>query len=140
MPIVFADMEPEVFAIFIPIVSIIGGIAIAIVAIVVAGRKKELEHKERLIAMEKGIPIPDNPEARRLLRPAYQKNRTGGLVTLFLGIALSFAMWVAGGAVAGVWGLPMVGIGVGLLVASALERKEEKEGEGPSGTAGSSMG
>ena len=80
MPIIFGDVGPESLAIFIPIVSIIGGIAVAIVAIVMAGKKKELEHKERLTAMEKGMAIPESPEGKHLLRPAYQKNRTGGLV------------------------------------------------------------
>lgn len=136
MPIIFADIGPDVAAIFIPIVSIIGGIAVAIIAIIMGGRKKELRHKERIIAMEKGIDLPALQEQERVIRPAHKRHRTGGLVCTFLGAALSVAMWVSGGAIAGVWGLPLVGVGIGLLVSSAIERKEEAEQPStPAGTA-----
>jgi hypothetical protein len=117
-------LDADTFALVIPIVSIIGGIAIAIVAIVMGSRKKELEHKERLIAMEKGLPIPESPTRRE--RPAHKRHRTGGLVCTFLGLALSFAMFVSGGPEAGVWGLPLLGIGVGLLMSSTIERREDE--------------
>lgn len=124
-----AAIGHETFALFIPIVSIMGGIGVAIVAIIMGGRRKELEHKERLIAMEKGMPIPDPPAKRE--RPAYKRQRTGGLVCTFLGLSLTVAMLVAGGVEAGVWGLPLLAIGVGLLVSSAIEKRENGE-SGPS--------
>jgi hypothetical protein len=115
----------EQFALLIPIVSILGGITIAIVAIIMASRKKELEHKERIIAMEKGIEIPVNRPEPKQSRPKHRTHRTAGLVTTFVGVALSFAMFVSGGAVAGVWGLPILAVGLGLLVSSLIERKED---------------
>ena len=120
-----AAIGAETFALMIPIVSVIGGISVAIVAIIMGGRKKELEHKERLLAMEKGLPIPEGPIKRQ--RPAHKKHRTGGLVCTFLGIALSYAMYVSGGPEAGVWGLPLVAIGLGLLVSSFIERREQSD-------------
>jgi hypothetical protein len=116
-------MHTETFALAIPIISIIGGVSIAIVGIIMAGRKKELAHRERLIAMEKGLPMPDEPKDES--RPAHKRHRTGGLVCVFLGGALTIAMYVSGGEVAGVWGLPLLGVGVGLLVSSYIERKED---------------
>ena len=121
MPL-FGLLRPEALAIMIPIVTIIGGIAVAIVAIIMSGRKKELEHKERLTAMEKGVTLPELPLEPK--RPAYLQNRSAGLVMTFLGIALTIAIWVPAGAEGGVWGLIPLAIGVGLLVSSVLEKKE----------------
>ena len=110
------------FAITIPLLSILGGVAIAITAIVMSGRKKELKHKERIIAMEKGVELP--PEKKEEKRPEYLSNRSAGLVMTFIGIALTIALWTTAGKDGGVWGLIPLGIGIGLLVSSALEKKE----------------
>jgi hypothetical protein len=114
--------RPESIAVMIPIISIMGGVLIAIVAIIMEAKKKELTHQERLVAMEKGIEIPTPPKEPE--RPAYLKNRSAGLVMTLLGIALVIAIWVPAGAVGGVWGLIPLAIGIGLLVSSAMERKE----------------
>jgi NADH:ubiquinone oxidoreductase subunit 6 (subunit J) len=106
----------------IPITAIAGGIAIAIVAIIMGARKKELEHKERLLAMEKGIEIPQAQEPEK--RPSYRSNRTAGLVMTLLGIAIMVANWAVAGTKGGVWGLIPLAIGVGLLISAALEKKE----------------
>ena len=125
---VFGFLSPEVMAISIPIISIMGGIAIAIVAIFVEGHKKELRHKERLAAMEKGIPIPEEPKNER--RPAHLRNRTGGLVMTLLGLALTIALFTVSGPDGGVWGLLPMAIGLGLLFSSHLERKETERSNG----------
>ncbi|MEJ2720756.1 MAG: DUF6249 domain-containing protein [bacterium] len=130
----FADLaRPETIAILIPIVMIVGGVLIALVAIFLDSKKKELVHKERLVAMEKGMEIPQPPKEPE--RPAYLKNRSSGLVMTFLGLALTIAIWVPAGPVGGIWGLIPQAIGVGLLISSALERKEvlEKENRGRAG-------
>ena len=114
--------NPETIATLIPITAIMGGIAIAIVAIIMGARKKELEHKERLLAMEKGIEIPQPYEPEK--RPSYRSNRTAGLVMTLLGIAIMVANWAVAGTKGGVWGLIPMAIGIGLLISSALEKKE----------------
>lgn len=125
MSILFGFLTPELFAMTIPLLSIFGGVAIAIVAIIMAGRKKELAHKERLVAMEKGMDIPVEPQEEK--RPAYLSNRSGGLVMTLLGIALTIALFAVAGKVGGVWGLLPLAIGVGLLISSSLEKKELDE-------------
>jgi phosphatidylglycerophosphate synthase len=115
-------IDANVIAVTIPLLAIFGGIAIAIVAIVMEGRKKELMHKERLLAMEKGIDIPTEP--RKEERPQYLSNLTGGLVTFCLGVALTIALWAVAGSDGGVWGFIPMAIGIGLLIASALEKKQ----------------
>jgi hypothetical protein len=115
------------FALSIPILMIFGGIAVAITAIIMSGRKKELVHKERLIALEKGIELPPEPVKEK--RPRYLGNRTGGLVLFCLGLALTIALFATEGS-AGVWGLPTLAIGIGLLISAELERREHEAGRG----------
>lgn len=121
----FALLRPETLAIMIPITAILGGIAVAIVAIIMAARKKELEHKERLTAIDKGMDIPQPKEKEK--RPAYLNMRPWGLVLSCLGVALTVALWVAGEAIAGVWGFLPLAMGVGLLIAAALEKNETEQ-------------
>ena len=120
-----AFLTTETFALTIPLLSIFGGVSIAIVSIIMAGRKKELIHKERLIALEKGIDLPGEPIKDK--REAYLANRTGGLVMTMIGLTLTIALWTVAGSVGGVWGLIPLGIGVGLLISAALEKKELRE-------------
>jgi len=122
MPVLAHIGDPNSMAIMIPISAIMGGIVIAIVAIIIGGRKKELEHKERLLAMEKGIEIPQPPKTE--CRPAYQSNRSAGFIMTFLGIAITAALWTTAGSDSGVWGLIPLAIGIGLLISSAVEKKE----------------
>ncbi len=121
-------LDPELFAITIPLLSIFGGVAIAIVAIIMGGRKKELMHKERVLAMERGIEIPTAPVPEKRL--TYLHNRSAGLVMTLLGLALTIALWAVAGKNGGVWGLIPLAIGVGLLVSSALERRDVEAGSG----------
>ncbi|MFQ5512649.1 MAG: DUF6249 domain-containing protein [Candidatus Krumholzibacteriia bacterium] len=112
----------------IPLLFIFGGVAIAIVAVIMSGRRKELKHQERLVAMEKGIELPGAPKKER--RATYRSHRTRGLVMLAGGLMLTIALWVTAGAEGGVWGLVPLGIGLALLVSSAMERREGPNGNG----------
>ena len=118
----FSLMDAATVAIFIPIISVVGGVAIAIVAIIVAGKKKDLEHRERLVAMEKGIALPEPPEEVR--KPSHQGRRAAGLVIAGIGIALTLGLYAEDGFRTGVWGLIPLLIGVGLLIASVLDKRE----------------
>jgi hypothetical protein len=120
---VFGWIEPEVVAIFIPIIGILGGVFIAVTAVVMNGRRKELEHRERILALEKGQPIPTpmtEPE-----RPKYSSRRTNGFVMAGIGLALTIALSAEEGfSDGGVWGLIPLFIGVGLLIAGTLDKRE----------------
>ena len=118
-----AAITPEVFAMTIPLLSIMGGVLIAITAIIMSGRKKELKHKERITAMEKGIELPSE-SPKPVPKPKFQGTRRGGLVMTLIGLSLTIAIWTVAGADGGVWGLIPLAIGVGLLIAGNLERKE----------------
>jgi hypothetical protein len=95
------------------------------VAIVVEGRKKDLMHKERLFALEKGLPLPEPPEKEE--KPVYSSRRAWGLVWLGLGLALTVALAANPDAAevnAWGWGLIPTFIGAGLLIAGLLDKKE----------------
>jgi hypothetical protein len=121
----FSFINSDTIALSIPILAVCGGVLIAITAIIVGGRKKEQEHRERLIAMEKGIMPPPPPE--EVERPKYSSRRANGLVMTGIGLALTIAMSVADGVDSGVWGLIPLFIGIGLLVAGSIDKREFDE-------------
>jgi hypothetical protein len=118
----FGRVEAETIALSIPILFVMGGILIAITAIIMHGRRKDLEHRERVIAMEKGLPIPEPVPVKE--RPKYSNRRANGLVLTGIGVAVTIAMWVEDGSSTGVWGLIPLFIGIGLLVAGHLDKTE----------------
>lgn len=121
----FSFVDPEVVAISIPILAVCGGVLIAITAIIVGGRKKEQEHRERLVAMEKGI-APPQP-APEVERPKYSSRRANGLVMTGIGLALTIAMTISDDLESGVWGLIPLFIGIGLLIAGNIDKREYDE-------------
>lgn len=116
------DLSPAFISIFIPILAVIGTFAMIIVVIIMSNREKELKHKERLLAMEKGMEIPEEPVKQK--RPAYLTLRAWGLVLLSLGVVLFFALWVQVGFQYSIWGLMPAALGAGLMIAAIKERKD----------------
>jgi cadmium resistance protein CadD (predicted permease) len=124
MPYV-CSVGADTIALSIPILAVCGGVLIAITAIIVNGRKKEQEHRERLVAMEKGLTPPPPPV--EVERPKYSSRRANGLVMTGIGLALTIAMTIADGPESGCWGLIPLFIGIGLLVAGAIDKREYDE-------------
>lgn len=121
----FASIEPAHIAVLVPIVAILGTVVLVIVGMNAAGRKKDLEHKERLFALEKGLPLPEPPEKET--RPVHSTRRAWALVWLGIGLALTIALAVnpeSAEVRAWGWGLIPLFMGAGLLVASILDKKE----------------
>jgi hypothetical protein len=109
----------------IPIVAVVGGMAIAIVGVITKGKEEELRHKERIIAMEKGIPIPEMPApAPRKEKPRYLAIRAWGLVITLIGVAVMISISVGSALRNGIWGLIPTALGVGLLLAAWLEKRD----------------
>ena len=116
------EIRPEVVAISIPIIFVLGAIAITITALILDAGRKDRKHRERILAMEKGIELPEDPI--KTSPPRYLAMRAWGLVFTFLGIALVIGITAAAGIQYGVWGLTQLSIGIALLVAAYLEKKE----------------
>src|SRR5262249_49691315 len=125
----FCSVGPETIALSIPILAVCGGVLIAITAIIVRGRKEEQEHRERVVAMEKGVAVPSQAPAAEVERPKHSDRRAGGLVMTGVGLALTIAISVSDRFESGVWGFIPLFIGIGLLIAGAIDKRELEERE-----------
>ena len=128
-------------ALSIPIIAIVGGITSGIVRMIQRQRSFEMLQRERIAAIERGL---DPDKIASLQRPLLYDDRgyfsdphataerrrqgllIGGIVTLFVGIALAiFLKGVADGEDGGnVWtvGLIPAAVGIALLLSSFLIR------------------
>jgi hypothetical protein len=118
-------MEIEQMALLIPIVGIVLGVGVAIVAIITSHREKqkraELRHRERLAAIEKGIELPPDPEPDP--EPKKASSLKSGLINLFLGIVLYFAIREVADDDVALFGLIPAAIGVGTLISYFVESR-----------------
>jgi Domain of unknown function (DUF6249) len=121
----------------IPMIAVGGGLAIGpiIVAIVMWAdyRKALLRNKERLAAIEKGIPLTDLSEKNEPTRSSGQRSLRRGIMLLFIGTGLAGALYVTGGATLAVWGGFVAFIGLGHLFYWFFVGRDESSG--PSGSA-----
>ncbi len=81
-----SDAVP-ILAIFIPIFAIVGGIALAISALNHRAKRSEMEHRERMMAIEKGAPLPQMP-AMVLPQSRERNPYLWGFILLAVGLAL----------------------------------------------------
>ncbi len=119
--------------VLIPILMVCGGIVVAVLAIVVQGRNKDLSHRERLLAMEKGIPLPEPPAVEKKpakpQRPIHSLRRAWGLVFVGIGLALMVILSAVTELRYGAWGVLPLFIGIGLIIGAGLDKKEFEEKE-----------
>jgi hypothetical protein len=128
----------------IPVVAIIMGIGIAMLALYLDYRKKadtlKHYHAERLAAIERGLELPPlplpveppPPPPRDPFERSVVRSRRAGLVLLFIGLSVAGAMFSIG--VSAFWfGLIPSAIGLALLISSYLEAREQDKrgGSGP---------
>ena len=118
-------MAIELLALFIPIITIVLGVAIAIVWIVTSHRQKvqrfEMRHKERMAAIEKGFELPPDP-----VEPENVKKTGGlrsGLVGLLVGIVLYVALRAVTDDAVALFGLIPAAIGLANLVSYFVETR-----------------
>jgi hypothetical protein len=121
------DDLQHIIPFFIPIIAIVMGIGIGMMSIWLDYQKRvrlfELNHKERLFALERGIELPplpadffnrgnsmEEPLARRM------NSLRWGLLWLLLGIALAFAMLINNGFEGATWALLPIAVGVAQLI------------------------
>jgi hypothetical protein len=131
-------MSPAVIGALIPIVAITFGIGIGALAIW-SEHKRKLElidrlHRERMLALEKGVEPPALPPgmvghlaakpAPRYLWPRAMRN---GLMLLFGGIALFFGVDRAGGDEGAVFMLVPAALGLANLIYAAVLWKQEQD-------------
>ena len=128
-------MDPAVIGVFIPIVAIVMGIGIGMLAIWSEHKRKaqllEQVHKERLAAIEKGIDAPAIPPGLVGFQPSDQVSTfaralRSGLIWSLVGVVLYFALDNAGGREGAMFALIALAIGVGQLVYAGLLWNKER--------------
>lgn len=108
-------MREELIVVFISALGILSGVAVIWMAMRSRRQIREMEHKERLAMIERGlVPPPEvDPVAferrfggARAASPAIDRARSGGVILIALGLAITFMLSFAAGA-------PGVGVGIG---------------------------
>ncbi|UCH09677.1 MAG: hypothetical protein JSU61_10705 [Fidelibacterota bacterium] len=105
------------------IVPIIGGAVIIFLVLYYNHRKRQVQSKEILAAIEKGIEVPFPPPVKRdYLRL--------GIIWTFIGIAFTLAMWFSTYQMeATAWGFLPLAMGLAFLLIGYVERKKGGEEE-----------
>ncbi|RJR28063.1 MAG: hypothetical protein C4574_05355 [Candidatus Latescibacterota bacterium] len=117
------NVGPETLAVLIPIIAVFGGITIAIVGIIYRGREEELKRKERIAAIEKGLPIPEEPAAPPKRSNSFLALLGWGLVISFISLGIIVSVSVHAGLENGVFGLIPLGMGFGLLISAFFAKR-----------------
>jgi hypothetical protein len=149
------DFPAFAWVFLIPIVAIAGGIMVAIVSTIAKGRVRELEIRERIAMIERGmVPPPEADPAgfERSLRSVEgvqhrhsgRGHRNSGIIVMSIGFGLMLLIAFTSGEVGvgiGVGGFLVI-LGLGLFIVSRLsapvlppgmDRRPQTPGSGPSG-------
>jgi cadmium resistance protein CadD (predicted permease) len=124
-------MNPNVVGIFIPIVAIVFGIGAAMLSSWTEHKRRsqllEQSHRERMMALEKGVPVPDIPDnlingksADRDPRRAVANAIRVGVLMVGIGVVLYFALLRIADEGTALFGLIPAVIGVANLVYAGL--------------------
>jgi len=105
--------------IFIPITLFFVGFGIAAIAMFSKMKKNQADHDERMLAIEKGAPLPEQP----IERPKPKNPYIWGFVLIAFGLTMVLAMFMEGESDWG-WGFIFFAIGIAILAANLLHRKE----------------
>lgn len=103
----------------------------------------QLVHAERMTAIEKGIELPPLPP--ELLHDRYYESgvrgiqsrwrRGGGLKVIFVGAAITRALWQTSADSSFWWGLVIVAVGLGRLASDCLDARGAASAVDQSGSA-----
>ena len=99
-------------------------------------KRRQMEHKQRMLALEKGIDLPPSLVEERPKKPKYHNPYTAALVWIGIGVGLVFygflfpSEWCAGPGFYSFGVIPLC-IGIAVLIANSLNQKrlarEKKE-------------
>jgi hypothetical protein len=120
-------MGIEHMALMIPILGIIMGVGIAIIAIITAHREKqkrvELRHRERLAAIEKGVELAPDPEPDAGMKKT--SSLKSGLSGVFIGAVLYFALYSVVDEDVALFGLIPAALGFATLISYFVEGRNK---------------
>jgi len=129
-------MDPAVVGVFIPIIAILAGIGVAIVAMLTAHRQRvqriELRHRERLAAIDKGFELPPDPPDVDPRAADDSRFLRHGLVLVAIGVTVTAAMFqLSDRNVPYLFGFIPAAIGIAYLVYYALRARRAARGTPP---------
>ncbi len=116
---------------FVPIIAIVMGIGLGMLGLWLDYQKKthifDLHHKERLMAIERGMEVPPLPaeffsSGRSSQVNVRSSSLRWGLVWLLLGMAFALALLINDGPEAASWALLPIAIGVAQLLYYKLDK------------------
>jgi len=120
-------MNEGMLALFIPMIAIIMGVGAGIVGIISRHRQQlqrvELRHKERVVAMEKGLEPPPELADDGVRRPRYLLK---GLVWTFGGVAAYFPLASLAGSDESMLAMIPVAIGLAYLIFYWVQGRHEE--------------
>lgn len=128
-------MDPAVIGVFVPIVAIIMGVGIGMLAVWAEHKRKaqllEQNHRERMHALEKGIELPPLPAnlvsgGNGPSTASAAKSLRSGIMLTLIGILLYVAIDTAGGREGALFGLIPSAVGIANLVYAAIQWKKEQ--------------
>ena len=121
----------DILPLFIPIIAIVLSFALPMLAIYLYYRKQKeiytLYHQQRMAAIEKGIELPPMPAGFLESGRSPRRDLLRGLIWLFVGLALTIAIFVHGKHKEALFGLIPVGIGMAYLIYYAVEGRRQSE-------------
>jgi hypothetical protein len=135
-------MKAEIVGVFIPIVAIVMGIGIGMMAVWSEHKRKaqllEQNHRERMHALEKGIDLPPIPAnlvggSNGPSTATAAKSLRSGIMLTLIGVLLYFAIWTAGGHEGALFGLIPAAICIANFVYAGILWQQEKRGESKPG-------
>ena len=103
----------------IPIIFLVAGAAITMIAMRHRAQKNKMEHEEKMQAIEKGVLLPQPKE-----EPVKEKNPYfWGFVLIALGLAIAIGNVVEGNS-EWVWGGLFFFVGIAILTANIMNKRE----------------
>ena len=110
-----------IIGVMIPIVFLILGTIIAIAALKHRAKRNQLEHEERMLALEKGASLPEPivPEPKK--RNPY----LWAFILIAFGLALGVGFLVEGDLEYVIWGVIFFLVGWAILIAHLFHRREK---------------
>ena len=111
----------------VPITFIVALIVLVIATFNNARKKRSEIHQERMLALEKGLPLPAE------LKPAYDAKRRflgsmqAGVVCLMAGVGIAIALGLVAGWVHAAWGGILFFIGLGFVIFAIIVQASAKD-------------
>ena len=122
---VVVETVPAMWA---PVTVILAVVALGVVALYLRHKSKERVSKERMLLLEKGLPVP--PELYDIKPPKAGDYRTSriwllllGLLCIFIGFGAGVVETINNGIASGIGGLIAILIGIAFLITERMIRR-----------------